>query len=488
MRFDPISQAPLLELNVPEKLLPVAEQLVGEWAMPPNDIAELGKWREGFFRYIVLHGGRGSSKSWTVARLIIVAVVLGYIDRVVCAREIQKSIKDSVMKLLVDQIDLLGLTEYFIVQNDRILVRGRAGSEIIFMGFYRNVSQIKSLEGFDLVWIEEAENLTKMSMEIVDPTIRKPHSRIILTYNPQLLSDYVIKRYQQSPPDNALVIAINYLENPFCTEVTITQAEAMRLEDDGSYRHVFLGECLGESDMVIIPSAWIDSALDAHITLGLDDPTGDYMLGYDPCDQGDDYNALATMKSYLVTSLDEWRGKGTDLDVSTQRAWDELKSLGCNHFNYDVDGIGVGVTLALKDINTEGVIVGQFDAGAKVVRPDQKFHDSKLNKDTFYNLKAQRWWLLRERFMKTHVAVTTGREYPAHELISISSHISSKLRDKLKMELSSPLRMKLGGKFLVEAKKDMKRRGIASGNLADALVMATHDSTEQIREVRSYTA
>jgi phage terminase large subunit len=376
------------------------------------------------------------------------------------------------------------VSDYFTVQNDRILVNGRPGAEIIFMGFYRNFNQIKSLEGCDLVWIEEAENLSQASWDIVDPTIRKDFSRVILSYNPQMLTDFVIKRFQQSPPDNALVIGINYLDNPFCTDVTKKQAADMKAEDEANYRHVFLGECLGESDMVIIPSAWIRSAIDAHIVLDLPEPSGDHLLGFDPCDQGDDFNATVTRKSYMITSFDEWKGKGTDLEVSTDRAWLTAKDLECNHFNYDVDGIGVGVTLSLKDIDTGYTMIGQFDAGGKVVQPDRKFHESKSNRDTFYNLKAQMWWLVRERFMKTHVAVTTGRMYPPDELISIPGHLSSKMRDKLIMELSSPLRLKLGGKFLVESKKDMKKRGIASGNLADALIMTEYDSTQVNRDVR----
>lgn len=467
---------PQLDLDVPELLLPVVEQMLGD----PDE----------FMRYIVMYGGRGSSKSWTAARLLLIACVLGKVDRVVCAREIQRSIKDSVKKLLEDQIEMMGLTDYFTIQNDRILINGRRGAEIIFIGFFRNFNSIKSLEGCDLVWIEEAENLTEESWLTVDPTIRKEGSRIMLTFNPQLLTDYVIKRFIQSPPAAALVIKINYTHNPFCTKVTITQANEMAVEDDANYKHVFLGECLGESDMVVIPSAWIDAALDSHIALAeiwnqdIPEPSGDHRLGLDPCDQGDDFNATASLHEYLVTSLAEWKGKGTDLDMTTERAWEQSKALECDHFNYDVDGIGVGVTLALKDIETNGITVGQFDAGGKVAKPDKKFHDSKKNKDTFYNIKAQRWWQLRERFMKTYVAVTTGRVYPMDELISIPSYLPVKLRDKLKMELSAPQREKINGKFIVEPKKKLAKRGIASHNIADALVMAEHDSTEINRDVR----
>jgi phage terminase large subunit len=416
--------------------------------------------------------------------------VCGFIERVVCAREIQKSIKDSVKKLLEDQIALLGLGAYFTSLVDRILVNGKEGAEIIFFGFYRNVSQIKSLEACDLIWIEEAENLTKESWDIVDPTIRRLGSRAILTYNPQLLSDFVITRFQQNPPSNALVIKINYPDNPFCTPVTLDQAARMKIEDEASYLHVFRGECIGESDMVIISSAWIEAAVDAHIVLAevweedIAEPSGDNRLGFDPCDQGDDFNATAIKHDYLVTALEEWRGKGTDLDMSTSEALEQARTAECNCFNYDVDGIGVGVTLALKDENTNGLTIGQFDAGGRVAKPDLKFHDSKKNKDTFYNIKAQRWWQLREKFMKTYIAVTTGRRYPMHELISLSSDISPKLLEKLKRELSSPRREKLAGKFIVESKRKLKKRGISSHNLADALVMADHDSSEVTREVR----
>lgn len=512
------SEAPELELNVPELLTYASSLLMQDRdtrelldiqnaLKDPESAVYLTKEQIEFYkdnshlieeydpsaefiRYIVFWGGRGSAKSWTVARLILIGLVLGFFDRVVCAREIQRSIKDSVKKLLEDQIKLLGLDHYFNIQADRIIVLGRNGAEIIFMGLYRNVSQIKSLEGCDVLWIEEAENLTKESWDIVDPTVRRLGSRIILTYNPQLLTDFVIQRFQHNPPSNAIVVKINYIDNPFCALATVKQAKQMKDEDLASYNHVFLGECLGESDLVIISSAWIDSAIDAHLKLAdiwdedIAEPSGDHRIGFDPCDEGDDFNGLAGFKEYLVTALDEWKGKAIDIEVSTGKAWEEVRSLGANCFNYDVIGIGTSVTISLKTLDTTGVMVGKFDAGGAVSQPDKLYKESKKNRDTFYNIKAQRWWQLRDRFMKTHLAVTTGRRFPMHELISIPSELPQKLIDKLKMELSAPQQDRLAGKHIVESKKKLAKRGIPSHNIADALVMATHDHTELQREVR----
>jgi len=164
-------------------------------------------------RYKVAHGGRGSGKSWTVARMLVLLAASRPL-RVLCARETQKSIQESVHRLLKDQIDMLGLRDAFDVQETRIL--GRNGSDFAFAGIrQQGVTNLKSFEGVDVVWVEEAQVVTRKSWDVLIPTIRKPGSEIWITFNPELDSDETYERFVLNPPDGAVVIACNWSDNPW---------------------------------------------------------------------------------------------------------------------------------------------------------------------------------------------------------------------------------------------------------------------------------
>jgi phage terminase large subunit len=154
-------------------------------------------------RYKVACGGRAGMRSWTVARLLLLEALKGK-RFILCAREFQTSIKDSVLRLLEEQIDLMGLSSRFKVMRDSILADN--GSEFIFKGLHHNIYEIKSTEGVDFCWVEEAENVSNESWDILLPTIRKAGSEIWLTYNPKDLEAPTHKRfYLQRQPDEVLV-------------------------------------------------------------------------------------------------------------------------------------------------------------------------------------------------------------------------------------------------------------------------------------------
>ena len=132
-------------------------------------------------RYKVLYGGRGSGKSWAMARALLLLATQKTL-RVLCVREVQNSIAESVHKLLSQQIEILGLQQFFEIQNTTIFSRIN-GSEFIFEGIKHNVTKIKSMEGIDICWVEEAQSITKQSIDILTPTIRKENSQIIFTFN-----------------------------------------------------------------------------------------------------------------------------------------------------------------------------------------------------------------------------------------------------------------------------------------------------------------
>ena len=127
----------------------------------------------GTARYKVLSGGRGSAKSWSFARYLALKTAFGKY-RILCTREMQNSIRDSVHKLLVDQIHTLGLDKYFEIQKESIT--SIYGSQIIFKGLHHNITEIKSTEGIDICWVEEAEKVSDESWTVLIPTIRKENS------------------------------------------------------------------------------------------------------------------------------------------------------------------------------------------------------------------------------------------------------------------------------------------------------------------------
>lgn len=178
-------------------------------------------------RYKIAYGGRGSSKSWTIARILLLKAMQSPI-RVLCLREIQDSIKDSVHKLLKDQIDLLEL-EGFIVQNDAI--RHENGSEFLFKGLYTNLSKIKSFEGVDYCWIEEGESISALSWQILDPTIRTPNSEIWISFNPRYENDIIYDTFINNEVDNALVIKVNWNDNKYFPKELQIQKDTMAKND-----------------------------------------------------------------------------------------------------------------------------------------------------------------------------------------------------------------------------------------------------------------
>ena len=164
-------------------------------------------------RYKVIHGGRGSAKSWSVARALVSIGATKPI-RVLCARETQKSIQESVHRLLKDQIESLGLDQFYTIQENKIL--GTNGTEFTFAGIrQQGVANLKSYEGTDICWVEEAQVVTKKSWDVLIPTIRKPGSEIWVTFNPELDTDETFSRFVVRPPEESVIIEMNWQDNPW---------------------------------------------------------------------------------------------------------------------------------------------------------------------------------------------------------------------------------------------------------------------------------
>lgn len=200
-------------------------------------------------RYHVLYGGRGSGKSWAVAE----ALVQFGVDepcRILCCREVQNSIRDSVHRLLTDTIIRLGLNEHYEITRETI--RGLNGTEFIFKGLKHSIQDIKSTEGVSFCWVEEAQTVSAESWEVLIPTIRAFGSEIIVTFNPNEESDPTYQRFVVNPPDGCTPLLVNFDQNENFPEVLRSEMEYLKRVDYEAYQHVWEGKPKTRSDAAII--------------------------------------------------------------------------------------------------------------------------------------------------------------------------------------------------------------------------------------------
>lgn len=189
-------------------------------------------------RYKVYWGGRGGAKSWQFADAVLIACTRQE-TKVLCCREIQKSIKESVHSLLERRIKTLGLQGFKVLQNE---VRHVNGSQIIFEGLWQNIDSIKSIDSVDICWIEEANTVSEKSWQKLIPSIRKAGSEIWASFNPELKSDPAYQRFVLNPPPDAVVRKVSWRDNPWFTEEMRGEMEHLKATDYDEYLHVWEGE------------------------------------------------------------------------------------------------------------------------------------------------------------------------------------------------------------------------------------------------------
>ena len=200
-----------------------------------------------------IYGGRGSGKSHDVAEYCLFRAYQSKI-KVLCTRELQNSIADSVYSLLKNKIVDMHLDFFFTVYKDRIV--GNNGSEFIFKGIHNNVSEIKSMENISIAWLEESQSLSRESIDVIVPTIRAPGSILIFTFNPYKDNDPIYMEMKNATEDD-LVIKANYSDNPWFPEELRMEMERDKKNDYQKYLWVWEGECLGLSDAQIFRGKYV---------------------------------------------------------------------------------------------------------------------------------------------------------------------------------------------------------------------------------------
>lgn len=292
------NQAPQVSLELPEKLLPILQ---------PR-------------RFKILHGGRGGAKSHTVAQVLIMLSMQRKL-RILCVREVQKSLAQSSMQVIKDYIERLGLGAYFELLKTEVRCRN-TGSTFSFSGLKDHTADsIKSFEGADIVWVEEAHSVTDHSWTILIPTIlRTDGAEIWATFNPDQETDYVYSRFVAGTDPNALVIEVNHRDNPWFNKAMDEERLQLKAVNDDLYQHVWEGKCRSLAGL-LFKRVWFKRYDLGKQPLELNDyMASDYAGGQDPNhperkpDNTEHGNAGLDCNGDMWFT-DWWTGEGEDPNV-----------------------------------------------------------------------------------------------------------------------------------------------------------------------------
>ncbi len=472
-------------MTIPEKLLPLIQKQK---------------------RFKIAYGGRGATKSNTFADLCLMKAQDGI--KVGCFREYQNTIEDSVHALLKAEIARLELTGFQVHNN--VIYHGRGG-EFRFRGLARNPDGIKSMHGFRLFWVEEAQTLSDESLKLLTPTLREDDSEIWMSANPMSSADPFSVRFIEPfkreldrcgyyEDDLHLIVKINYYDNPWFPAVL----DRERLFDkahlsEAEYAHIWLGEYNDTVAGAIIPVAWFNAAVGAAEKLGIQ-PRGAIICAHDPSDTGPDPKGLVLRHGSSILAVEE----KPDGDVNEGGDWaaEYANAHKADVFRWDCDGLGVGLRRQLGSFfagkrTTLEMFKGSesVDNPGDVYQPDPNYtsEQCRTNEQTFRNKRSQYYFALRDRFRATHEAVVKGRYMDPDTLISLDPDMP--LLQRLRSEVCRiPKKQNANGLLQIMTKVDMMRQKppIRSPNLADALMMtmpapnvaATRPKVRQVRPVQ----
>lgn len=394
-------------------------------------IQVLNAFRELFneaWRYIVYYGGRSSGKSQSVARALLIRGRQKKL-RILCTREIQNTIKDSVHKLLKDLIDQYGLTDYSVTKDS--IINDVTGTEFIFRGLRHNITEIKSTEGIDICWVEEAQSITKESLDILTPTIRKPGSQIIFTFNRFDELDPVYVRFVQNKPANTFVKKVNFdvLEKvgllPDVIKLEINEDRA----HPELFAHKWLGEPLAQNELSVISRTAVLESMQREI-----EDDGAIIIGADIARMGNDRIVF-------------WKRKG--LKTINYKVYQKLKTpQTCDMLEQFVE-FDKEVEIKIDDTGVGGGVTDEMQKRGYNVIPIN-FGGDPGDKDKYPNWISEAWFHMAE------IMPTIQLPYDSDLLMELSTR-------QWKQDHK--------GKRRVESKDDYKKRGFRSPDLADACII-----------------
>jgi len=381
------------------------------------------------WRNIIYYGGRGGLKSHSVARALLLRGEKKKL-RILCTRELQKSIKDSVHKLLSDLIDEYELDNYIVLKET--IVNTDTGTEFIFRGVRNNVTEIKSTEGVDICWCEEAHAMSEASIDVLTPTIRKPGSQLIWTFNRMTDLDPVYVKFVMNKAHTTYARQINYdvaLKLGWFPDVLQAEMEADKA-NPALFAHKWLGEPLGQAEMAVIGRTAILEAMQRDIPA-----EGEIVVGVDVARMGSDRTVFYKRKG-LKYQASKVFGKTRIPAICDQL--EQFVKFDKENTTIKVDdtGVGGGVTDEMKKRGYKTIAI---NFGGKANDPDK-----------YPNWISEAWFYMAE----------------------IMPEIQLNFDSDLLMELSTRhWKMDTKERRTIESKGEYKKRGYRSPDLADAVVI-----------------
>ena len=406
-------------LDIPDKLVPILD---------PDVFNK--------YRYFIIKGGRGGGKSQAIARFILY-LADKYNVRVVCGRETQNSITESVYSLFADLIREFQLN--FEVSASKITSRSKT-STINFRGFReQGAFNIQGLEGVDILWVDESQALKKATLDVLIPTIRKENCKLIFSMNPHVHNDPVSVLEKRA---DALVIEINYLDNQFCTTKLINDAEECKKLSLKDYEHIWMGKPLDQSEDALFSLTDFEYGKQmAHL---LAPGYGMRVAGFDIARYGDDKCAAYIWQQmgalhWEEVFCDEWEHK--DLNYTSGRILMIANEYNVDMAAIDEDGMGAGPLDSLRKGRGLDYFVGFRN-------PPISYQNNK----SFGNTRTVNAYKLKQALVSGHRHIKTQKAID--ELLSLKYCFDNNQRR------------------LLVSKDKMRKDGVMSPNIADAAIMA----------------
>lgn len=400
------------------------------------------------YRIKFYYGGRAGGKSYAFADSLL---FLGRQKKllIACLREIQDSIKDSVHKLLSDRIGVYGLSDYKIFEDK--IENKITGTRFIFKGLREQDAQkIKSLEGVDIAWVEEAQTISKMSWEILEPTIRKDGSEIWISMNRRYENDPLWTAVAADPDERTLVCRVNYYDNPFCPEEIKYQAEKCRKNNPDNYGHIWLGEPVVQGGNRLISSTSVRRAFEKTIA----STTSPLVIGLDIARFGDDRTVFCFRKGRWCYRFECFTDK-SNVEVANI-ATNFIAEYRPRRIFMDIGGQGAGVFDILKDRGFGEIIRGVY------------FGEKALRTDRYFNRRAEMWDKAAEWLNANPQPQLPEDEDLLNELISVGKRFDAR------------------GRLQLESKDEIKKRLGRSPDKADALALTFAEPVYDAGEPRLY--
>ena len=417
----------------------------------------------GEYRFFLAKGGRGSGKTRNILQ--------HYLDEgmetklnVVCAREFQTSIDDSVKAELEALIDEYKLGWFYTVTSRDI--RGINGTRFTFIGLARNFSKIRGLARVNRVFLEEGQTISTEVWETLVPTIREEDSKIVIAMNPMTRQDVFYQEFIAAKRSDAIVEEVNYMHNPFFPKVLEEERLACLEQKPERYAHIWLGEV---DDSLASAKLLQYADLEAVSVDKLPDATGRIHIGFDVADSGTNMNAIVARQGPNVIHYE--RFDATDIWEAAEYVHEKAEEMEAQYVYFDAGGVGAGLKGDFRKLNGSYVAYPVLFGGS-VEGPNKLFTRTITNRDWFRNRYSQLCWALRMRMLDSRRHLK-GTHTSLSNQIWIQKKNSTHFFDLL-LQSNQPIHLEdNSGKLVI----DKSPNDEASPDMFDAKVLAfTQDS------------